>query len=384
MKRASNEAGLIDFGNDTIFVEDLDRWLAAVEVEAALTPAGAVAIEQNAVRLLVNRLRIQADLDRHPEIAAEDVSDPIVVVGLPRTGTTKLHRLLSADPGAQKLPLWRLLNPGRPDVAEGEPDPRIGIAEQYLALTAQTPEIRAAHPIGVDDADEEAVMLEMTFRSLLCAMRVRVPSYLLWLRQVPQLPNYRYLRTLLQALQWQDGGRRHRHWVLKTPYHLGNLDALLNVFPGATVVHCHRDPVAAVPSACRLVEVYRALTAARVDPVELGSEMLGHLAGEMAKNLVWREQTGSGAPVVDVTFDEVTAGPLAVVRRVYERRGGLSSEVETAMAGWDETHPGPRPGEHAYSLERYGLTERAIGDAFDPYLRRQHDLVDRGRPVGAS
>ena len=371
MATACTVAGLDDYGDDA-FVEPLSHWLSAVNAESRLSMMGTFGLGAHVVRLLVNRLRIQADVTSHPEILDEDVSDPIVIIGLARTGTTKLQRMLSADPSLQSLPFWRVYNPGRLSPDDHDPAERIKLAEEYVgAITSMYPVMMAAHPTSALEADEDTYLLELTFDALITAVRAPVPSFYKWWRERPRTPTYQYERTLLQCLQWQDGGRRGRRWVLKSPVHLGGLDALLEVFPGATFVHCHRDPGVAMPSTARMLEVARMLMTDTPDLLMYGDETIEWWAEEMDRHVTQRAQLGDRLDVVDVVYRDIVADPFLVIGTIYRANGlELTTDVADAMRAWEADNPQNRHGKHEYSLERYGLTRPRIEAAFASYLDR--------------
>ena len=255
---ARQETGLADFGNDE-FIEPFQRLVKGINEELPFNAMGEMVFKADTHRLLVNRLRVEQDLKRHPEILDEDVTDPIVILGLVRTGTTKLQRMLSMDPQVQKLHFWKTQNPAPfPNAEPSKPDPRIAAAHLAVDMLQQiAPDFMSAHPTMAEDADEDLLMMPMTFETLMLYMLNPSRQYYEWIKQRRLHHTYRYLARLLKYLQWQDGGKRGRPWVLKTPVHIGNLDALLEVFPKATLMHCHRDVTEVMPSFCRLEEVAR-------------------------------------------------------------------------------------------------------------------------------
>lgn len=378
MHAAAEQTGLTDFGEDG-FVEPLDRFLLAAGTEAQLTDLGRAGFSAEVVRLLSNRLLHQADLSLHPEIADEDVSDPIVIVGLPRTGTTKLHRVLATDPGLQSLPLWRALSPaplrGSDDVV---PDPRIAIAhEQAQLLLELFPGFMAAHPMAALEPEEEALLIQMTFEMPGNGLFFRMPDYVDWVNRRSQRYPYEYLRDLLRYLQWQDGGRRDRPWVLKSPAHLGRPQRVLDAFPGALVVHCHRDPAEAVPSLCRLIEHIRLSRGiAANDLGELGEHMLRYCLHEWDANLDARAGLPA-AQIVDLHYKRIVRETPAAIAELYDMRGvTLSADAQRAMADWERDNPHDRFGTHEYTLERYGLTRERVHDTFSAYLERFPFVVE--------
>lgn len=370
MTEVSEQEGLSDYG-DPVFVEPMSRMLHSVLTEARLNQAGAMGLELDARRWLVNRLRMRADVSRHPEILDEDVSDPIVIVGVPRTGTTKLQRVLARDPGVQSIPLWQILNPAPfPGGHSGDPDPRVVMARQVVeAMATYAPDIQELHPFAAEEPEEEIVLLEMTGRALSSVLYFDAPSYTSWLLEQPQQPLYEELRLLLQYLQWQDGGRKARPWVLKSPMHLGRINALLDVFPRATLVHCHRDLVTSMTSTCNLVAAARLARTDSLDPLALGTFMLEWCSREWNANIEQRTHLGADTPVLDIEYTAIRDDILGVVRSIRRARGDAdpSAAAEAEMLAWEGNHSA-RSGPYRHSADHYGLDPGRIRDAFATYL----------------
>jgi hypothetical protein len=366
---ASDEAGLDDYG-DLGFVEPLEHWVDALADSGQLSAVGVQVIRANTIRLLVNRLRLEADVRRHPEILDEDVSDPIVIIGLPRTGTTKLQRLLARHPAVQGLPTWKLLNPAPfPNAVPGQRDPRIAAAEEAAAMSAAMfPDFQAGHPSQPEEVDEELFMLEMTFEAM-TYWRADLPEFEAWWRIRPRSTPYVYLRRLLQYLQWQDGGKRGRSFVLKSPLHLGFVDMLCEHFPNATLVHCHRDPRESVPSNARLHELTWLMGTDRVDRHRVGDVVVEFWSRALADNLAQRERYGDR--ILDVGYQAIVRDALGVARQTLHRHGMELTEADAeAMLAWERANPQHRFGRHEYSQQAYGLTDARIEQAFGPYLER--------------
>ena len=354
---------------DRSFVEPLERFVDSVEAEANLSEAGIEGFRADLARLLVNRLAIDAAISANPEILEEDVSDPIVITGLPRTGTTKLQKVLASGPVYQKLPLWQALFPA-PIAAPGtDPDPRITITDEQAAIMfEQFPDFMAAHPMRTHEPEEEVLLLQLSFRTPANSWFYRSPSYLEWVEKQDQAPAYADLRRTLQFLQWQDGGRRDRPWVLKSPIHLGALDLVFAAFPHATVVHCHRDLHDTIPSHVRLIEAIMGSRGAQsVDLAELGQFLTGYDATLWSRNLAQRGGR-EGHQIVDVRYEDIRDDIAAVVDDIHARRGlALDSDTRSLMLSWQDENPQHRFGKHVYSLERYGLTREQIDREFAAY-----------------
>lgn len=371
MAEARQQAGLDDYG-ELDFVEPLRRWFEALASEVALSEQGVEILRATTLRHLVNRLRFEQDMRRHPEILDEDVADPIVIVGLPRTGTTKLQRLLARLDGCYGIPFWQLLNPARfPDTGPGAPDPRIACAEEQHRIACQLfPEFQAGHPSQVDEPDEEMFMMEMGFE-VLTYWRADLPSFSRWWRARPREIPYAYLRKLLQYVQWQNGGRRGRSLVLKTPVHLGQLDMIQRFFPKATLVHCHRDPRVSVASNARLHELLWRMAMPQVDPHRVGDEVVDYWSQALTANLAQREQLAGRMAVIDVRYETILRDPVTAIRQILAARHRQPSvaDVEKIRA-WEAANPQERWRGHQYSQQTYGLSDARIESAFAAYIER--------------
>lgn len=371
MDRAAAEEGLDDFGDES-FVGNLAVLTNSLRDEARLHVAGAGATEEDIVRLLRNRLRLERDLRRHPEISDEQLEPPVVIVGLPRTGTTKLQRMLATDETFQRLDTWKLLNPAPlTESLSGEADPRITFAEKAVEMLAVfAPEFMTAHPTVAREPDEEIFIMNMTFKSMFPLFQWRVPGYAEWLRRDDQESTYRTLHLLLQYLQWQDGGSRGRPWLLKCPAHLGHVDTMLRVFPDATFVHCHRHPVESIPSLANLITASWATRSARVEPFEVGAVVTDLWTEQLATNLEIRDRSGDYCPL-DVHYTSILTDVEKVIDRIYTAADlALSQRARERFRSWEGTNPIDKHGRTKYSPEQFGATADEIGARFAAYIDR--------------
>ena len=371
LSAATAATGLDDYG-ERGFVQGLSVLADSLSSEARLNRMGRVVLSADLVRMLSNRLRFQRDVTRHPEILEERVAAPIVITGLPRTGTSKLHRMISADPLVQRLEVWKLLNPA-PLPGEGASGPQQRINFGLVVergLTTQFPDYMAAHPIEALEPDEEVLLMEMSFECVVSSLKTRAPQHRAFVEGRDPRPTYESTRALLQYLQWQDGGGRGRPWIMKSPLHIGNLPTLLDVFPDATVVHCHRDPRVAIVSFARLVEVSRRMASDDVDATEIGADTLDFLSRQIERNIVDRAQVGQER-IVDVPYERIRDDPEMVIGEIYARAGReLTAEARDAMRKYAARRPEGHFGRHAYAADRYGLDPEKIGTAFADYCER--------------
>jgi hypothetical protein len=342
-----------------------------VRTEAGLSPAGTVATHTQLVRFLVNRLRLVDLLQRHPEIHDVPVPAPIVVAGLPRTGTTHLHNLLASDPALRELPYWEAVEPFP---APGDtPDDRIARTEASLeVLNGAMPLFARMHEMTVGHAHEEIHLLAIDLSTMLFETLALLPSYRDWYRATDQTPAYRTLRTCLQALTWQDerAGRPPRRWVLKSPQHLEQFGPLITVFPDATIVVTHRDPVAVTASMVTMLVYAARMHVERPDPVAYGAYWSARLGDKLDacardRHLLPAEQS------VDVRFDDLMADELGTVDGIYRLAGqSFDDAARAAAARYLAGHRRDRHGKVIYDLADFGLDPSGVGDMFRPYRER--------------
>jgi hypothetical protein len=360
---------LDDFG-DAGFEEPLRVLCDAFEREAALSPVGRVLTRQLLLGLLATRLRLAELLREHPEIRDERVEAPLVVLGLPRTGTTHLHNLLAQHPSLRSLPYWESLEPiPAKDVREGRaPDRRRARCAQALRFQHWLmPLFPAMHEMTVESPHEEIQLLAVDFRTMLFDASTHVPSYGVWYEANDQTGAYRTLKLLLQALQWLSGPKR---WVLKSPQHLDQLGPLLAVFPDAKIVHTHRDPVRVVVSMCTMLTYGLRMQSARVDPVAVGrvwSERLARMLDASARD---RDRVPP-AQVMDLHFGDFLRDEVGAALRVCEWAGlPADDSVRRRFEAYQAANPRGRHGSIDYRLADFGLDADALRTRLRSYRER--------------
>ncbi len=360
MAAAVEQTGLDDFGDED-FVERLDVLCHALMTEANLSPAGVTAQYALLTGLLRNRLLVEDLVRRHPEIREIEVRAPIVICGLPRTGTTHLHNLLSADPSLRSLPYWESLEPvlaesERP--AAGAVDPRLERTEQALwFVNAAMPHFKRMHEMTVDHAHEEIQLLAVDFSTMLFETVAPMPSWRDHYLSRDQRPSYRYLRRILQVLQWQRGGTR---WVLKSPQHIEQFPALSDTFPDATFLVTHRDPTPVMVSMVTMLAYSARMAQDRVDLRGLGAYWSDRLERMLHACVAGRDVLPAERSL-DIRFEEFMVDDMAMVERAYEVAGQpLTDDSRRAMEAFVTTHPRGRHGAVHYDLSQFGLdpTER--------------------------
>ncbi len=355
MAEARSQTGLSDFGDDR-FREPLGVLCNAFRTEAGLSGPGVVSNHALLVQLLKNRLLVQDLLRRHPEIHDVRIEAPIIVCGLPRTGTTHLHNLMAADPALRSLPYWESLEPVLPEAeqpAPGEPDPRIARTEVALDfINTSMPYFKRMHEMTVDHVHEEIQLLAIDFSTMLFETTSAMPSWRDYYVSHDQTQHYEYLRTLLKVLQWLRGGER---WVLKSPQHLEQFPVLRNTFPDATFVVTHRDPVAVTTSVNTMISYTARLSHERVDPHYIG----GYWADRIERMLRACVDDRDALPAdqsIDVPFDEFMADDVAMVERIYDLADQpMTDRARGAMQAFMDDHPRGKFGGIIYDLGDFGL-----------------------------
>jgi hypothetical protein len=353
---------------DPSFLPNLQKTLE-VPQRLTMSARGLMGVQSNFTRFLVNRLRWEADVERHPEILDEDVSDPIVVLGLPRSGTTKLQRFLSADPALRATPTWAMFNPAPfPGEARGESHMRRDWAAAAMGAVTNTGEsYQIMHEFTVDDADESSFVPLANFDNHMQFITTPDYPHLEWLRAQSRVPSQAYLRDMLKYLQWQLGGKQGRPWVLKNPGNTGEFIEMLQVFPNATFVISRRDIFKTMGSSMRMGTEILQNTFEPLDPKFVGHYTIDYWAFELKRYLQQRSAKGAHVRLVEADYNRCVSDGLSVAREVYELAGlPWTRAGEAAMRQWDAGNPRHKLGSYGYNLEDYGWSEAKIADVFGP------------------
>ncbi len=394
---ACDKAGSSDFGDDESFREGLRVLCESLEGEARLNAIGRATQHARIVDSLVTRLSVERYFARHPEIEDEDLGDPVVIVGLMRTGTTRLHRLLGAGPGFEVAAWWEVRYPAPffgsdwsgsagsdsdgPGSDSRSEDPRIAAAREEVRLTLEAvPVLASVHPWDAEGADEEVMLLEHAFTSWVPESGANVPSYSSWLDAQDLVPAYRYLARLLRFIQWQkkqsgrtpqgSAGGEKRRWILKAPFHLAYVDALFEVFPGLCILQTHRDPVETIPSGASMYRALHALNSDHVDPHRCGAKVRDRFGGALTRCMRSREKHPADR-FLDVDYRSVGRSPIDEARRIYDWLGARwTAEAKVAMQGWLRDNAREKRAAHEYDLSDFGFSEAGLAADFAEYRER--------------
>ena len=369
LDQAKSETGLSDLG-EPLFFEGLNKLIDSINNEANLNEIGIQAQPIRIQGLLTNRLRFEEDLKKFPEILDQEIIAPIVIVGLPRTGSTMTHRLLASDPNHTAMLWWEGRYPALlPGEKRGDIEARMELGKAEVdAVVAASPEALDIHPWDYKGADEEILLLEHNFLSTVPESFMALPSYSEWIEEQDHTLAYEDLKKFIQYLQWQNPGREKKRWVLKSPHHLGFIDKMISVFPDAKIIQTHRDPIKTVPSFCSMcANLFEPLTT-NFDKVFIGKHWSNKLTRALNHCMNISEQHPDN--FLDLEFLNMIKDPIDEMKKIYEFIGEpFGEKTEVAMEAWREENK-HEMGAHKYSLEEYDLTESQINDNFAKYQQK--------------
>lgn len=365
--RACERAGLDDFGGDS-WREGLSLLVDTVESTPGVNEGGRNFVYGQFVDALWNRLRVVDYCKQHPEVADEHVESPLVVLGLPRTGTSLASYLLDQDPLRRSLLTWEAEDSVPPPTPETlRTDPRCLKKKAELDVLAEGLKAANIPMIHWDEADgptECMFVQNQDFKAYLWEAFMPTTAYADWLLETDMTSSYVYERTVLQMLQSRAAGV----WSLKMPSHAVHIEALLATFPDARLVWAHRDPFKATASFLRLNYLSRAVLGAVIDVEVMAPNVLRQLREHVNRPLRTRRRIGDDR-FFDLHYADLMRDPVAVMRSLYDWAGDdLTASTEHAMLGWLEEHPQDRFGVAPYSLEGSGVTRGDLEPIFDEYL----------------
>ena len=369
---ATAGAGSDDLGYTADFAARVAAYVGAVEADTGLTQLGRGTLRSRIVRLLRNRISLADLLKRYPEIESIEIEKPIIVVGMPRSGTTHLVNLLAADRRRRALPYWESQEPiparGRgPDVFGV--DPRYARAKaEHDAMMANAPLVAAMHDQFPEAIEEEVEILDLDFASYILEWLARVPSWRDTYLALDQTQHYAYMKKVLQALTFFRGPQT---WVLKSPQHSEQLRPLMETFPDATVAFTHRDPVAVIQSTITMMAYADRLRRRTIDPewlVDYWTDRVHRLlsAGVRDRELVPAERS------IDIGFHQLNGNEISVLESLYDRAAvELTPGVRKSFERYIDSNPRGKHGSIRYDLQRhFGVTPEDVRSRFDFYFDR--------------
>jgi hypothetical protein len=359
--------GASDFGDPPVRPA-LDILLESYDEEARLDFQGRRRTRRVLLAQLMKRLRIQAELTARPEVRKIPIRRPLVVIGLPRTGTTVLHNLLALDPSHRAPRSWELLFPVELFDPNGRSVDLIKLAEEWVKDTYRTvPRMEMIHPIGADWPGECHLALQASLTHLVFETRNHIPTYARWLEAQDAGPTYRHYRLQLQLLLKRRSAER---LLLKDPLHLWYLPELLDALPDACVVLLHRDPAVALASFCSLCAALTEHTTPNVDMAAIG-EHWSRRAVQGVERMMRARQSIDPARIFDLRYQDLLDDPAGSVQRIYEYFGyRCSDKTVRKVHAWLAEHPQHKHGVHRYRLEQFGLDPKVVKPQFAEYVER--------------
>jgi hypothetical protein len=376
LEQASAATGLDDFG-ELPFRAGLDAQLWAIENESGVAPEQLGGQTAGLVDLLVKRLRLVDDRKQFPEIAGQQIKAPLIVTGLPRTGSTHLHALLATRPGSRAPLQWEMSLPSPPpESVTFASDPRIAAVQAGLESRPNSAELQAIHPFGATRPEQCIGLLDWSFANQAAMSRHYMPSYFAWFLNADHRTTYEHHRRMLQHLQARHPG----DWVLKFPKHVFALDAVLATYPDARIVWTHRDPVSVLPSVVSFVSNYRRMSSPLFDPVRFGAEWVAMEEAGLLRAMTFRDQCADPGRFYDVHYNDLMADPVNTVAGIYDHFGmPADDETRARVASFQDDNPKDKHGRHAYTPEQFGLHSDQLRRRFAPYIDKYGVAPDRRR-----
>ncbi len=403
IKRAFKATGLNDLGKD-FADEPLERLLYSINHEASLHPIGRFITRERFVGLLNIRLRAEYFFKKHPQILEQELYPSWIIIGLQRTGTTKLQRLLAADPDHRVIPSWEVINPipmnlDLYDLSQGQKgtgsqghkvtesqghrgtsyphprDKRIAVANTSVtALKLMSPGFFAIHPIDALQPEEDILMLDVSFLSTTPEAMMNVPSYADWLENTDQSAAYAYAAKLLKFLQWINPAKR---WVLKTPHHLEFPDLIEKHFGDVHFLWPHRRIYESVPSFLSMVTYNQMIFSNAVDVERIARHWVRKTGYMLDKALDYRLKENNSKRFTDIYYKDLVTDSITEMEKIYRQNGGLTDDLIAKFNKHEEEHPHRKHGVHQYSLADFGLTESDIDDKTQNYQQFINDHYGR-------
>jgi hypothetical protein len=371
IKKAEQATGLSDFGDEWFF-PNIDVFIESLNSQARLSNEGYYGAEQMIIGALVNRLRHKNLIKMNPQILDETVDVKAVLTGLPRTGSTMLHRMLASAPELTSVKWFEAQNYTPLENEDyNDPTPRKDIAKDILNfMLKKIPELMSIHPMDIDQADEEVIILGQLFSSSMLESTYFVPDYANWLNNQNPGKSYSDLIEILQSLQWQDPSRKNKSWILKTPGHLMSLGAVVKYFPGAKIIMTHRDPVSTVPSYCSMESTLYKMNTDIISDFEIGNYWLDRLS-EWLNNFIEVRNSIPDDRFIDINYLDLVEAPekigTQVLKSIHINDDILTKEM---MENWIKANKRENRQKHNYKLSDYGLTRESISNKFKDYIEK--------------
>ena len=366
---AKSQTGLDDFGS-LDYLTGLEVLLKAYDSSAQFSELGKQITYGTILNCLKGRLYFQAATKNFPDYAETKIENPIFIIGLPRSGTTFLHRLLCQHPSNQGLENWLGSFPQpRPPRSKWSANPRYLEVEKSLEMYHEmNPEIKNIHEMAADKVDECRLILMHCFENVTFQSNATIPDYQDWLYSVNFSSTYEYFYRSLQIIGFND---REKRWVLKDPSHMWSIDYLFKQFPDATVIQIHRDPVEVIPSVCSLVMSAKSMSEPLTSPNELGVQQLEQWAHVLDKTIEFRKRYSSN--FIDIFYNEILDDSIGILKKIYSHLGeDINHSVIEEIKNLSKVQLN-KNSNHKYSLGEYGLKNTSVNERFSEY-KKYYDI----------
>ncbi len=371
LEEARQKTGLDDFGPDD-FMERLEIWMQSIREDDSSNGVGKFTCRSDTLRYAMTRLRLQDFIRRHPGVDDIEIRKPIIVVGLPRSGTTHLLNLIAADQRLRSMPYWESREPvpvlGEEPGPDGV-DPRITRCEKAYELQAPNlPLIKNMHDMAPHHVHEEIELQGPDFSTYAIEWIGHLPRWRDYYLAHDQRPHYAYMKRALQALQYQRGPDR---WILKSPQHLEQLGPLMDTFPDATIAFTHRDPVSVITSAITMMAYSARLRCKEVDAPGIAAYWIDRVE-HLLRRCVEDRQLVAADQSCDVLFHEFMADDVATVERIYELAGlPVTEDAKAQLDAYMVANPRGKHGRIRYDLQGdFGVDPQVLRDRFAFYYER--------------
>ncbi len=364
IRLARKQTGLQSFGTD-FWDEPLERLLDAVNTEAQLTPIGRFITQKRLVNMLMIRLRAEQAFNKYPEILEQQLYPVLLICGLQRTGTTKLQRLLAADPENRVLLSWEAINPVPLHEKPNEKEERIKVARMSeKALRLMAPGFFSIHPVEFEKPEEDILLLDNTFLSTTPEATMYVPSYAAWLEKTDQSVAYEYMIKLLKYLQLQRPAKR---WVLKSPHHLEFLPVIKKLFNEVQFIWTHRNIAESLPSFLSMVAHSQSIFSNAVTAERVAKHWVRKTAYMLDKGIAFRK-SNSELNFTDVFYPDLVNAPMEALSAIYREHATVSAELAKRFMETEQRNTSNKYGAHTYRLEDFGLSGKTVEEKMGFYL----------------
>lgn len=353
------------------FIDALDALCRSLVEEAHCTPDGLRNARNSLAHGLATQVRLRRSVAENPAISEVSIDRPIFIVGLPRTGTTLLHNVLSLHPDLRSPSLWELVYPSGLAKVEEQEDVADRIQDDLDRYYRMAPDVAMVHRLDARCPDECRWLLGHAFQSPIFWVRYDVPGYADWYLKKDAGEAYAFHQLQLKSILWRKGGGVP---LLKDPFHIWNLDALLRTYPTARFIHLHRDPVASITSTCSMTAVVRETLSDRVDRTAIGRFWMTQIERILAGLPALRRKTIPDDAILDIRYQDLTRDPIATVKRICAFIGiSCSAETERRARSFLAANPLQKKGVLTYRADAFGLREEKIRERFAKY-REDYDV----------